>query len=121
MNCLRKVLLSSLLLSGIVWANPDSAGTEIEYLLQTIGNSNCTFIRNGSEHSSTDAESHLRKKYSHAGKRIDTAEKFVGKLATQSSISGKPYELECQPGKTEPVSEWLLGALADYRLQTNAP
>ena len=52
------------------------------------------FIRNGSEHNAADAESHLRLKLSKTKKRLSTAEQFVDKVASGSSISGKPYQVK---------------------------
>jgi len=90
--------------------------TEIDYLLTTIGSSNCIFIRNGTRHSAENAESHLRMKYGKARRYIDDADEFVTKLASESSWTGKPYTLDCPDMETKTTKIWLLEKLAEYRV-----
>ncbi len=87
---------------------------EIEYLLDFVAKSGCTFVRNGSAHDPADAADHLRLKYSRGSRYVNSAEQFIDRLATASSWSGKPYTVTCA-GKTEPSGEWLHRALDDYR------
>ena len=49
-----------LLLSSLALA--DDTAAEIEVLLDAIGSSECTFIRNGKQYDAEKAESHLRMK-----------------------------------------------------------
>lgn len=49
------------------------------------------FVRNGDEHTCYEAVSHLRLKLGNTRNRIDTAEQFIDKVASSSSITGKPY------------------------------
>jgi hypothetical protein len=93
-----------------------NSDTEIEYLLTAIGSSNCIFIRNGSQHSAEDAESHLRMKYGKTRRHIDDADEFVTKLASESSWTGKPYTLDCPDTETQTTKIWLLEKLAEYRV-----
>ena len=58
------------------------------------------FIRNGSEYDAAKAASHLRRKLDYAGDRIKTANQFIDKLATGSSMSGKPYKIRFADGRT---------------------
>ena len=58
------------------------------------------FIRNGTEYDGAKAAAHLRTKRDYAGKRIKTAEQFIDKLATGSSMSGKPYKIRFADGRT---------------------
>ena len=74
----------------------------MENLLTAVGQQEqLIFIRNGSEHNAAEAESHLRLKLSKTKKRLSTAEQFVDKVASGSSISSKPYQVKL-PGK-DPV------------------
>lgn len=50
-----------------------------------------TFVRNGDAHNCEEAVSHLRLKLGNTRNRIDTAEQFIDKVASSSSITGKPY------------------------------
>ncbi len=88
---------------------------EIEYLLSHIGASDCVFIRNGKEHQSKKASEHLAMKYSHVKKRIKTADDFIDKIASQSSITRRKYEIRCD-GVQLPARQWLRQALESHRI-----
>ncbi len=87
---------------------------EIDYLLSYLAESGCTFIRNGDEHEAKEARDHLEMKYIHVKKRIKTADDFIDKIASKSSMSRKPYEVDC--GDTKRLAQqWLRAALAAHR------
>ena len=109
------ILLCSALLALPAAARDNSAPAPIEYLLQSISDSGCTFIRNGSEHSSIEAEKHLRMKYNRTRSRIRSAEAFIDHLASQSSWTGKPYSVRCADRDAEPSRDWLYRLLEHYR------
>lgn len=56
-------------------------------------------IRNDEEHTPLEAAEHLRKKWERAGKDKLTAVEFIEQIASKSSLTGKPYELEAADGK----------------------
>ena len=95
-------------------AGAASSETEIEYLLDFVSASGCTFVRNGSEHSSVDAAEHLRLKYRRGRRYADTAEEFIDNLASKSSWTGRAYRVICE-GRAEPSADWLHRALDSYR------
>jgi len=84
---------------------------KIERLLQFVGASGVTFIRNGAEYTATEAVEHMRRKLDYAGKRIKTARQFIKHLATGSSMTGKPYTVRFKDGREIPSAEWLTRAL----------
>jgi hypothetical protein len=95
-------------------SSAEPAKDEIEHLLEFVGTSSCTFVRNGTEYPGDKAREHLAGKYQFAGSRIGTAEEFIRYLATQSSMSGEPYHVKC--GKTEGLAgAWLNDELSRYR------
>ena len=113
MNTGPVFVVAALMLATRVCA--DEPAVEIEYLLTTIGDSGCAFVRNGSRHSASEAEDHLRMKYRRGKRYAPTADTFIERLASKSSISKEPYFIAC-PGETrEPSGEWLSRKLADYR------
>jgi len=117
MTCLR---LAALVTSIVTWVLPcaamaDSAQEEIDYLLDTVGHSGCTFVRNGTEHSASEAEAHLRLKYRKGAKYAKTADDFIARLATQSSWTRQAYVIACPDVPREPSGAWLSKRLADYR------
>jgi hypothetical protein len=86
---------------------------KIEALILAVEKLDGTFIRNGEEHSSGEAAAHLRLKVSNAKKSIFsfgkewTAEEFIDKLATKSSLSGIAYEIKLKNGKRYLSADWL--------------
>ena len=98
----------------VTTARAEEVPFEIDYLLTTVGSSDCVFIRNGKRHSAADAEDHLRMKYRRGKRYVDTAEDFIDRLATGSSWTGRAYSVRC--GEHEQTSAaWLHQALADRR------
>lgn len=106
-------LFMALGLSRVALAQ-DRAETEIRYLLDYVARSQCTFVRNGTAHDPADAADHLRLKYQRGSRYVNSAEQFVDRLASKSSLSGNPYMVNCG-GRTEPTRDWLLRALTEYR------
>ena len=91
---------------------------EIDVLLSFVATSDCTFIRNGKKYQPLKAREHLMKKYNYEKSRIKTAEDFITKIASRSSMSKKPYYVLCE-GKELLVEKWLTDALASHRNTEN--
>lgn len=72
---------------------------KIENLIAFIAKQEGTFIRNGSEYTPAQAAEHLRMKWRKAGSAIKTADDFIEKLASSSSMSGKPYQIKFKNGQ----------------------
>jgi len=90
----------------------------IEYIIGRVARSEIEFIRNGKEHMPDEAAKHMRKKYEHYIKRIDTPEDFIELAGTKSVLSGKPYMVR-EEGREFPAADWLHTLLADYRALAN--
>ena len=91
---------------------------EINYMIRHIGDSGCEFKRNGLwNNNSKTAEAHVRSKYDFLARLgwIDTTKDFIDKAATESSLSGQPYEIKCGSDLPMPSSLWLSDELARYR------
>jgi len=93
---------------------------EIEYLLTFVAESNCIFIRNGKEHQAKEASAHLAMKYNHVKKRIKTAEIFIDKIASQSSLTRRAYTIRCEGRQQIPAQQWLQKALEAHRTRVNS-
>ncbi len=87
---------------------------EIDFLIDSIRNSQCSFTRNGTVYSPEKAADHLQMKYNKTKKYIKSAEDFIEKLATKSSWSGKPYTMTCN-GVKQQSGTWLSATLASYK------
>lgn len=113
------VLYLTLSVIPTAFAVDPSAATraEVEHLLGYLERSGCEFFRNGSWHRAADARAHLERKYRYLLDRgqIAHAEDFIEHGATQSSMSGKRYEVKC--GGEAPVvsAEWFTRELQRHR------
>ncbi len=101
------LLLLVLLFSTSAFASKPSEKEKIDYLLTAIGTSDVIFIRNGTEHTASEAQSHLQDKLKAAGDRVKTAEEFITSLASKSLQTGKPYLIKTKDGKTVELAIWL--------------
>ena len=114
------LLLVMLLTAGASsWAATPStaARAEIDHLLAYVEKSGCRFDRNDTWHDSREASAHLAKKERYLEERgqIATAEDFVAKAATKSSMSGKPYTVRCGSAPAVTSAEWLSAELRQFR------
>jgi hypothetical protein len=96
---------------------PEAARGEIEGVLARLAASGCQFKRNGSWHSAVEAEVHLRRKLEYLQDRgaVVSAEQFIERAASKSSISGLAYQVKC--GSRAPVASgpWLRAELQALR------
>ena len=92
------------------------ATQEIKGLLDFVEHSECQFVRNGSEYPGPRARAHLEKKlnYLEGKNMVNSAEDFIDLAATESSMSGRVYEVRCSEG-VEPASTWLKRELHKQR------
>jgi Family of unknown function (DUF5329) len=91
---------------------------EIAALIEALGSSGCRFWRNGRWHEGSEARAHLQRKYDRARKRglAGSAEDFIERAASRSSLSGKPYRVRC-PGQPDVDSRpWFRGILHRIRV-----
>ena len=112
------IILLAASLHGAAHAAPDpKAQAEIAHLLDYVATPGCQFNRNGSWHEGADARAHLRKKYDYLLKRdmVPTAESFIERAATESSMSGKPYQVKCRGGQAVASGPYLTAELKRFR------
>ena len=114
MNKIVLILSTLMFVFGLNASAFASVQDEINHLLKFISQSHCEFIRNGSRYNSVDASEHIEKKYKYYQSSIDTAEEFIKRAATKSSLSGKEYQVECD-GRKQSTAEWLSRELDAYR------
>ena len=116
---MRKILAVLLLLPVLAFAGEPPAATskEINHLLSYLKESGCQFNRNGSWYSPAEAVDHLNQKYQYLLKKgmVDTAEDFIARAASESSMSGKSYQVQCGKQAAEPSGPWLKAELMRYR------
>ena len=94
----------------------------IDYLLTAVRSlEGAQFVRNNSSYSGSDAADHLAMKLRRASSSLFapdvdqwTAEMFIDRLASESSVSGKPYLIRFSSGRERPSGEWLYEQLRHY-------
>ncbi len=112
---MRIVLTALLVLVGAMPVGADTATyQEIEHLLGFIGQSECSFVRNGKTYSASQARQHITKKYTYLKKRVQSAEQFIAYAASKSSITGERYSVICD-GEALSSRAWLEAELQKYR------
>jgi len=92
---------------------PPTEKERIDMLLDAVEKSGLVFVRNGSEHDSKKAASHLKDKWEHAGDRITTTEQFIEEIASRSSTTGRTYEMKLEDGSLVPAADWLRARLEE--------
>lgn len=106
--------------AGTAGAAP-SADTraEIARLLDRLSASQCQFLRNGSWYEPARARAHLEQKYRYLLERdlVDSAEQFIDRAGSRSSVSGRAYQVRCPGSPPLPASAWLTQQLAALRGQ----
>lgn len=85
-----------------------AAEKEIGQLMEALSRSGCQFQRNGSWYGAAEAHAHLQRKYDYLLKKgkVDTAEQFIRRAASASSMSGRAYRVRCQ-GREQDASAWF--------------
>ncbi len=114
---LRSLLVSLLFIGASAHAAVDAkAQKEITQLLDFVEHSDCQFIRNGSEYPAAEARAHLQKKLDYLANKdmVGSAEDFIERAATKSSMSGQRYQVDCPAGKQD-AGAWLSDELKRLR------
>lgn len=98
------------------------AQQEIQQLMDALSQSQCQFQRNGKWYDRNEARAHLQRKYDYLLKRklVDSAEQFIARAATESSVSGKAYRVRC-PGQPEMDSAAWFGQRLKALRHSGAP
>jgi len=96
---------------------PPSARAEVDALLARLQASGCEFNRNGSWYSGAEAKGHLLKKldYLEGKDLVQTAEQFIERGASSSSMSGRPYLVRCAGKAPVESAQWLKAELQQVR------
>lgn len=117
------VCAGALALVPALAAPPPAAEREIAALIAELGRSGCRFERNGTWYDAATARAHLQKKYDYLRKRdlVNSAEQFIARGASESSMSGKPYRVQCAPQPATPAAAWFKQRLAAIRAAASAP
>lgn len=129
---LRRVMLGVALAAGLLTVQetaaqspPPAASTtapltetqKVDRLIQYIRSLEAAYIRNGSEHTCQEAADHLQAKWAKHRSRISSAEEFIERLASESSMTGEPYLIRYADGKTATTEDVLRRELSRLEQQ----
>ena len=111
------LILLSGFFSAAQAAEPAATKTEIAQLFTALETSNCQFNRNGSWYNAKEAAAHLQTKYKYLQDKdlVPSAEKFIERAATESSFSGKAYQIKCADNVVQASAPWFQAVLVRYR------
>ena len=90
---------------------------EITHLFAVLESTGCQFNRNGSWYNAKEASAHLQTKYKYLQDKdlVSSAEIFIERAATQSSLSSKAYQIKCADNLAQASAPWFQAALMKYR------
>jgi hypothetical protein len=116
-------LLGASLIAALLWLPTARADTpvkvqnEVNFLLGYVAGSGCEFYRNGSWYDAQKAHVHLREKYKYLvdNNLVNTTEQFIDRAASESSFSGKPYQIRCSGAVAVNSQQWLRERLLELR------
>ena len=109
---------AAMLAAGLAAAQPaERKQREIDHLLDYVARPDCQFYRNGSWYAGDAVRAHLREKADYLQKRgqLPDADAFIQRAASESSVSGKPYQVRCAGMAPRPSGPWLTEELKRYR------
>ena len=117
MNKVLAIFLAILVNTTVSAAPTETAKVEIDHLLTYLKSSGCKFNRNGTWYSAEEAARHLQKKYNFLLEKnlTTTAESFIKRGATESSVSSKPYLAQCLGLGTVESAAWFMAELSKFR------
>jgi hypothetical protein len=105
--------------------DPKIEDAKIHFLINKVKLSKATFLRNWSEHDCVEAADHLETKMKRARRTFGffgslkpiKVETFIDKIASESSMSGKAYQIRLTDGKVVNTKDWLYKQLKLYSPQ----
>ena len=123
-----RILISLFLLFNTAQGKTLSEEQKIDILLNRVKQQqNAVFMRNGGEHSPEDAYEHLQRKLRYGWWHDfsdGTASEFIDKIASESSSSGKKYQIKIKvKGKDKIIylRDFLLKKLAEIEKKAKTP
>ena len=99
---------------------------KISFLIKQVKDSGAIFHRNGTDHSAQEAADHLetkmkraRRQFGFFGGKINdmSALQFIEKIASKSSVSGRPYLIKMNNGKKVEAEKWFKQRLQEFKSQ----
>jgi hypothetical protein len=117
MKKLSIIFVAMLASAGLAGEPAPEAQIEIAHLFSYLRASGCQFYRNGTWYGSTEAVSHLNRKYQYLLSKglVASAEEFIERAASESSMSGRAYRVRCGSSPAVNSADWFRVELERYR------
>jgi hypothetical protein len=101
-------------------AAPESERRTIEALIASVaGLGDATFVRNGKSYDASSAARFLREKWKSRASEVKTAEDFIERVASFSSMTSLPYRIRFADGREIQSRDYLRAELARIRDASN--
>jgi hypothetical protein len=111
-------LILALMFASIAFAAESTSTTklEIDHLFSYLKESGCQFFRNGTWYGAREAATHLNRKYQYLQekKQVPSAEAFIERAASESSMSGQAYRVRCGSNPAVDSADWFSAELERY-------
>ena len=108
-----KILLAAVLLAVAGVSAGQSPDPAVAGLLRAIETSGCQMERNGGLNDAKAAAEHLRMKLERSGRPGMSADLFIDRVASGSTVSGQPYRVLCPGFPAVDSRVWLRARLAE--------
>lgn len=104
--------------SIFLFAQTDVESKKIEFLLHEVEQlKGAKFLRNDVSYSPAQAAEYLRMKmtWNYRGRPVKSARDFIDRIASKSSVTGKPYLIQLQDGKKMEMKAFLDKKLNEWK------
>ena len=117
MAAFATLILAVVFSTAVIAAPPAATIREVDHLFAYLKSSGCKFNRNGAWSTAKEAVEHLKTKYDYLLERdlVTSTESFIERGASKSSVSGKPYLVQCGDTAAAESEEWFMAELLHYR------
>ncbi|HET9024375.1 MAG TPA: DUF5329 family protein [Burkholderiaceae bacterium] len=109
---MRPLVAALLLAVGAGAGGAETIDPAVAALLRDVETSGCRMERNGELHEGKAAAEHLRMKLERSGHPGMSADQFIDRVASGSTVSGKPYRVLCAGQPPVDSRVWLRARLA---------
>ena len=111
------VLVAAVVSFSVSAAPSETTKLEIDHLFNYLKSSGCKFNRNGKWHTAEAASDHLKTKYEYLLQKemLTSTEAFLEHGAARSSMSSKPYLVQCTSSAPVESASWFKAELERFR------
>ncbi len=87
---------------------------QVNFLIQRMHESECTFVKNGNVYTKKQAASYLKNKWDYAKDGISSVDMFINTIGSSCWFTGREYQVNCNE-KITSSRRWLTHELSFYK------